>query len=131
MSVTAAAPRRKKRDALARALRRNGIPRDPDPNEPLPKRLLRSKFAWLTVVMILVYLTAVLLLYHQGVPDREGPGGTMPGFGTEAISIAVKDAAGTANPLFFLFFWAARNRPQRVWGWFFGLGLGARGAPPP
>jgi protease PrsW len=125
MSVTAAAPRRKKRDALARALRRNGIPRDPDPNEPLPKRLLRSKFAWLTVVMILVYLTAVLLLYHQVVPDREVPGGTMPGLGTEAIPIAIKYAAVTAIPLSLLFLWADRYRPQRFWVWFMAFGWGA------
>ena len=117
MSVTAAAPPRKKRDGLARALRRNGIPRDPDLNEPLPKRLLKNKLAWLTVVMILVYLAALLLLYHQVVPDREVPGGTLPGLGTEAIPIAVKYAAVTALPLSLLFLWADRYRPQRFWDW--------------
>ena len=71
MSITAAVPsRRKTRDALARALRRNGIPRDPDLKQPLPKRLLKSKLAWFTVVMILVYITLLLLLYAQVVPDR-------------------------------------------------------------
>ena len=76
MSVTAAAPSRsKKRDELARALRRNGIPRDPDLHQPLPKRLLKSKFFWLSVVMILVYLTMLVLLYQKVVPDREVPGG--------------------------------------------------------
>jgi RsiW-degrading membrane proteinase PrsW (M82 family) len=125
MSVIAAAPRRKKRDGLARALRRNGIPRDPDLKVPLPKRLLKSKLAWLTVAMILVYLTAVLLLYHQVVPDRELPGGTLPGLGTDAIPIAAKYAAVTAIPLSLLFLWADRYRPQRFWVWLMTFGWGA------
>src|SRR6187200_538715 len=125
MSVTAAAPPRKKRDTLAHALRRNGIPQDPDLNQPLPKRLLKSKLAWLTVVMILVYLTALLLLYHQVVPDHEVPGGTLPGLGTEAIPIAVKYAAVTAIPLSLLFLWADRYRPQRFWVWLMTFGWGA------
>jgi len=125
MSVTAATPRRKKRDGLTRALRRNGIPRDPDPTEPLPKRLLRSKLAWVTVVMIVVYLVALLLLYQQVVPDRELPGGTLPGLGTEAIPIAIKYAAVTAIPLSVLFLWADRYRPQRFWVWLMTFGWGA------
>ena len=80
MSVTTSAPRRAPRDGLARALRRNGIPRDPDLNEPLPKRLLKNKLFWLSVVMILVYVTMLVLLYRQVVPDREVPGGTLLGW---------------------------------------------------
>ena len=126
MSVTAAAPSgRKTRDGLARALRRNGIPRDPDLNEPLPKRLLKSKFFWLTVVMILVYVTMLVLLYQKVVPDREVPGGTLPGLGTEAIPIALKYAAVTAIPLSLLFLWADRFRPQRFWVWLMTFGWGA------
>jgi RsiW-degrading membrane proteinase PrsW (M82 family) len=126
MSVTAAAPSRgKTRDGLARALRRNGIPRDPDRNEPLPKRLLKSRLFWLTVVMIVVYLTLLLLLYVQVVPDREVPGGTLPGLGTEAIPVAIKYAAVTAIPLSLLFLWADRYRPQRFWVWLMTFGWGA------
>ena len=125
MSVTAAPLRHKRRDELARALQRNGIPRDPNLKEPLPKRLLKSKLAWLTVAMILVYLTALLLLYYEVVPDREVPGGTLPGLGTEAIPIAVKYAAVTAVPLSLLFLWADRYRPQRFWVWLMTFGWGA------
>jgi protease PrsW len=125
MSVTAAPPRGKKRDTLARALRRNGIPRDPDPKVPLPKRLLKNKLAWLTVVMILVYVAVLALLYQQVVPDRELPGGTLPGLGTEAIPIAAKYAAITAIPLSLLFLWADRYRPQRFWVWLMTFGWGA------
>ena len=125
MSVKALAPRRSSPDGLTRALRRNGIPRDPDSNEPLPKRLLKSKFFWLTVVMILVYAAMLVLLYQQVVPDREVPGGTLPGIGTEAIPIAAKYAAITAIPLSLLFLWADRYRPQRFWVWLMTFGWGA------
>jgi RsiW-degrading membrane proteinase PrsW (M82 family) len=125
MSVKALAPRRSSPDGLTRALRRNGIPRDPDVNEPLPKRLLKSKFFWLTVVMILVYAAMLVLLYQQVVPDREVPGGTLPGIGTEAIPIAAKYAAITAIPLSLLFLWADRYRPQRFWVWLMTFGWGA------
>jgi protease PrsW len=125
MSVKALAPRRSSHDEPTRALRRNGIPRDPDLNEPLPKRLLKSKFFWLTVVMILVYATMLVLLYQEVVPDREVPGGTLPGLGTEAIPIAAKYAAITAIPLSLLFLWADRYRPQRFWVWLMTFGWGA------
>ena len=71
-----------------RAFARNGLPREPDRSEPLPKRLLKSKFFWLTVVMLLVYATALFLLYRLVVPDQEVPGGVVPGLGTEALPIA-------------------------------------------
>ena len=125
MSVKALAARGRSPDALTRALRRNGIPRDPDLNQPLPKRLLKNKLFWLTVVMILVYATMLVLLYQQVVPDRELPGGTLPGLGTEAIPIAVKYAAITAIPLSLLFLWADRFRPQRFWVWLMTFGWGA------
>jgi len=108
-----------------RALARNGIPADPDASEPLPKRLLRSKLWWLSVVVVLGYVACLVLLYRQSVPDQEVPGGTVPGLGTEAVPIAAKYAAITAVPLSLLFFWADRFRPQRVWVWLMTLGWGA------
>ena len=106
-------------------MRRNGIPQDPDLNAPLPKRLLKDKLFWLTIFMILVYVTMLVLLYQQVVPDREVPGGTLPGLGTEAIPIAAKYAAITAIPLSLLFLWADRYRPQRFWVWLMTFGWGA------
>ena len=110
---------------LRKSLARNGIPRDPDLTQPLPKRLLRSKLAWLTVVMLLVYAALLVLLYQQTVPDREVPGGTLPGLGTEAVPIAAKYAAITAIPLSLIFLWADRFRPQRFWVWLMTFGWGA------
>src|SRR4029453_12395886 len=125
MSVKALAPRRSPRDGLSRALRRNGIPQDPDLSEPLPKRLLENKLFWLTIFMILVYAAVLVLLYQQVVPDREVPGGTLPGLGTEAIPVAAKYAAVTAIPLSLLFLWADRYPPPRFWVWLMTFGWGA------
>ncbi len=108
-----------------RLFARNGIPREPNLAEPLPKRLLTSKMAWLTVVMLAVYATALTLLYQQVVPDQEVPGGILPGLGTEALPIAARYAAVTAIPLTLLFVWADRFRPQRFWVWFMTIGWGA------
>ena len=53
-----------------RALARSGIPVDPDLSQPLPKRLLKSRMFWLTLIMLGVYLTLLILLYRQVVPDQ-------------------------------------------------------------
>ena len=108
-----------------RALARNGIPGEADADQPLPKRLLRSRLFWLSVVVLLGYVACATLLYRQVVPDQEVPGGVIPGLGTEALPIAAKYAAITAIPLSLLFLWADRFRPQRIWVWVMTLGWGA------
>jgi protease PrsW len=108
-----------------RALARSGIPVDPDLSQPLPKRLLKSRMFWLTLIMLGVYLTLLILLYRQVVPDQPVPGGTLPGLGSEAIPLAAKYAAITAIPLSLIFLWADRFRRQRVWVWIMTFGWGA------
>lgn len=108
-----------------RAFARNGIPRVADPDVPLPKRLLRTRLFWVSVVVLLGYLACLVLLYRQAVPDQEVPGGTVPGLGTEALPIAARYAAITAVPLSLLFLWADRFRRQRVWVWLMTIGWGA------
>ncbi len=54
---------RRKGDPIRRAAARNGLPREPDPNEPLPKRIFQRKLFWLSVVMVGVYVTLLVLLY--------------------------------------------------------------------
>src|SRR4051794_22176336 len=108
-----------------RAFARSGIPLDPDPAAPTVKRLLTSPLAWLTVVMLLVYLSLLALLYQQMVPDRAVPGGRLVGLGTEAIPVAAKYAAFTVIPLTLAFLWADRYRPQRFWVWLMTFGWGA------
>jgi RsiW-degrading membrane proteinase PrsW (M82 family) len=108
-----------------RALARNGIPGEPDPTQPLPKRLLKSRMFWLTLVVLLGYVACLVLLYRQSVPDQEVPGGIVPGLGTEAVPVAAKYAAITAIPLSLLFLWADRFRPQRIWVWLMTFGWGA------
>ena len=111
--------------ALRKAFRRNGLPREPDPNEPLPKRLVKNPLFWITVVMLVTYAVLLVLLYRQTVPDQEVPGGILPGLGTEAVPIAAKYAAITAIPLSLIFLWADRFRPQRFWVWLMTFGWGA------
>lgn len=111
--------------AARKARRRNNIPAEPDPSEPIPKRILRTPLFWVSVVMLLVYAAALVLLYRQVVPDQEVPGGIIPGLGTEAVPIAAKYAAITAIPLSLLFLWADRYRPQRFWVWLMTFGWGA------
>ena len=108
-----------------RALARSGLPVEPDRSQPLPKRLLTSKFFWLNVVLVLGYATLLVLLYRQSVPDQEVPGGRVVGLGTEAVPIAAKYAAITAVPLSLLFLWVDRYRPQRFWVWLMTFGWGA------
>jgi RsiW-degrading membrane proteinase PrsW (M82 family) len=108
-----------------RALARSGIPLEPDPSTPLPKRLLKSKLFWLTLLVVGIYATCLILLYRQVVPDQEVPGGTLPGLGTEAIPIAAKYAAITAIPLSLIFLWTDRYRPQRIWVCLMTFGWGA------
>src|ERR671917_463213 len=110
---------------LRKAFRRNALPRDPDPGEPYPKRLVKRPLFWVTLVMLGVYATLLVLLYQQTVPDQEVPGGTLPGLGTEAVPIAARYAAVTAIPLSLLFLWADRFRPQRFWVWLMTFGWGA------
>ena len=110
---------------LRKAFRRNALPRDPNPGEPYPKRLIKKPLFWVTLVMLGVYATLLVLLYQQTVPDREVPGGILPGLGTEAVPIAAKYAAITAIPLSLLFLWADRYRPQRFWVWLMTFGWGA------
>jgi RsiW-degrading membrane proteinase PrsW (M82 family) len=104
---------------------RNGLPSEPDLTQPLPQRLLHSRLAWLTLVMIIGYAVCLVLLYRQVVPDQEVPGGVLPGLGSEAVPIAAKYAAITAIPLSLLFLWADRFRPQRFWVWIMTFGWGA------
>ena len=124
MSALAAlrAPRAPRRD---RDEARNGLPVEPDLSQPLPRRLLRSRLAWLTLVMAVAYAVCLVLLYRQVVPDQQVPGGVLPGLGREAVPIAAKYAAITAIPLSLLFLWADRFRPQRFWVWIMTFGWGA------
>ncbi|MFT4164382.1 MAG: PrsW family intramembrane metalloprotease [Microlunatus sp.] len=111
-------------DAARKARRRNNIPAEPNTAEPLPKRILRTPLVWLSVAMLLAYAVCLVLLYRQVVPDRQVPGGLIPGLGTEAIPIAARYAAITAIPLSLLFLWADRFRPQRFWVWLMTFGWG-------
>lgn len=100
-----------------------------DPNDPLPKRIFTNPFFWVGLVVLLVYATALVLLYLQTVPEHKVSGGHIAGIGGEALGKAAKYAAITAIPLTAVFLWADRFKPQRFWIWLFAFGWGACVAP--
>ncbi len=120
MSVRVAEAKQERRRRV-----RSGLPAEPDLSQPWPKRLLRKRLFWLSLVLLVVYAVLLTLLYQRVVPDKEVPGGILPGIGTEAIPIAVRYAAITAIPLSLVFLWADRFRPQRFWVWLMTFGWGA------
>ncbi|QDP95843.1 PrsW family intramembrane metalloprotease [Microlunatus elymi] len=94
-------------------------------SQPLPKRLIKTRLFWVTVVMLFVYAACLVLLYRQVVPDQDVPGGRLIGLGHEAVPISAKYAALTAIPLSLLFLWLDRFKPQRFWVWFMTFAWGA------
>lgn len=107
------------------ALRRNNLPVLPATQRSFPERLLRSKWTWITLVVLALEAVCLWLLYLRIVPDRPVPGGTMPGLGTETIWPATKLALITVVPLTLLFIWANRFRPHGFWVWLVTFGWGA------
>lgn len=107
------------------ALRRNNLPVPPVAQRSWPERLLRSRWTWITVAMLVLEAVCLWLLYLRIVPDQEVPGGTMVGLGTETIWPATKLALITVVPLTLLFIWANRFRPHGFWVWLVTFGWGA------
>ncbi|GAB3701418.1 PrsW family intramembrane metalloprotease [Mariniluteicoccus flavus] len=110
--------------SLRRALSRSNLPLSPKPGRSWPERMLRSKWTWLTLALLLVEALCLWLMYRQVVPDQKVPGGTLIGLGTEAIVPAAKYAVISLIPLTILFVWADRFRPMRFWIWLVTLGWG-------
>ena len=105
---------------------RNGLPVEPDLTQPLPKRLLRSRLAWLTRGHARSRTrSAWSCSTGRSCPTSRCRAGCCPGLGREAVPIAAKYAAITAIPLSLLFLWADRFRPQRFWVWLMTFGWGA------
>lgn len=110
---------------LRSALRRNNLPVPPEPERSWAERVLRSKWTWLTLLMLVVEALCLWGLYLQIVPDKAVPGGVRPGLGTETIWPATKLALITVVPLTALFIWANRYRPHGFWVWLVTFGWGA------
>ncbi|WP_114561550.1 PrsW family intramembrane metalloprotease [Desertihabitans aurantiacus] len=110
-----------------RARRRNGlpVPRRGD----LARRLLTDPLLWLTVAAFVLFIICGVLMWYQMVPDREVPGGTLIGLGTDVIPLVARYAAYSLVPITLLYFWADRWRPVYVWArvafWLVALGWGA------
>ena len=105
------------------ARRRNAIPASPTPGRSLPERVLRSRWTWITVAMLVVYTAALVWLFTDIVTNLK-----VNDDATGLNVSAVRDAAWLAVPT--VAFWSVvfvlvdRYRPQRLIVWFLALGWG-------
>ncbi|HHV22066.1 MAG TPA: PrsW family intramembrane metalloprotease [Propionibacterium sp.] len=106
-----------------RELRRNNLPRPVEPR-PWIERVLRSKWTWIVLVVLLLEAAALIAVGFQMVPDRPVPGGITYGTGTEALGPSTRYALITVIPLSLLFLWVDRFRPQSFWVWLITFGWG-------
>lgn len=104
---------------------RNNLPAPQPTGLPLPQRVLRSPWTWVTVVMALVYVAALVSQYVMMTQDIEVTGGVIPGLNRTAIRDAAWLAAPTLAFWTVVFIWTDRYRPQRLLVWFLTLGWGA------
>lgn len=107
------------------ALRRNNLPVPPNQGRSLPERILKSKWTWLVLALLLVEAFCFWRAYETVVPDKPVPGGTMVGTGTEVLAPAAGLAVLTVIPLTLLFLWSDRFRPHGWVVWLVTFGWGA------
>ncbi len=112
-------------EPVVAALRRNNLPVPPAAERSWPERVLKSRWTWITLGVLVVEAVCLWLLYPQVVPDREVPGGTLVGLGHDAVWPATRLALITVVPLSLLFIWANRFRPHGFWVWLVTFGWGA------
>lgn len=110
----------------AYARRRAGIPAQTRPGRPWWKRLLTSKWLWITLIAVVVYAGALLVMYSMMSPDRELPNGEIAyGLNDQALRESAFWAMWTLLAWVVVFVWLDRFRPQRPLIWFLTLGWGA------
>ena len=107
------------------ARRRNDLP-GPEVTsvEPLPKRLLKSWWAWAVVALTVLYVVALYSQYLLISADTPVEGGVNPGINVSAIRTAAGLAAWTLLFWSVVFVWADRYRPQRLVVWYLTIGWG-------
>ena len=107
------------------ARRRNDLP-GPEVTsvEPLPKRLLKSWWAWAVVALTVLYVVALYSQYLLISADTPVEGGVNPGINASAIRTAAGLAAWTLVFWSVVFVWADRYRPQRLVVWYLTIGWG-------
>lgn len=108
------------RERWARSV--NGLPIEPDPSTPLPRRILTSPWFWGTLAALVVYAACLVLMY-LAIMDGVAPEDVA------AIQEGMRFGARWALPtlLFWVvvFRWADRFRRQRWLVWLLTLGWGA------
>ena len=105
--------------------RRSGLA-GPTAGKRLSQRILRSKWTWLGLGLVVTFVVSWWLFFRYIQQDTPMPDGTsVPGLNADALWLSAGKAAPT------MFFWVAcfvlidRFRPQRLLTWFLALGWGA------
>ncbi|MDR1431279.1 MAG: PrsW family intramembrane metalloprotease, partial [Propionibacteriaceae bacterium] len=111
-------------DAVGYARLVNNLPKEPK-SQPLGKRILTSKWTWITIVAIGVYSYCVFSFFSVLMEDVEVQGGKMPGINASALRQAAWYATPTLLFWILVFLIVDRFRPQRPLLWFLSLGWGA------
>ncbi|MDO5286629.1 MAG: PrsW family intramembrane metalloprotease [Actinomycetia bacterium] len=89
------------------------------------ERLLRSRWLWTSLVLVLLYAATLAREYAIVSPDREVEGGTIPGLNGDALWAAARYALPTLVVWTLVFLAVDRWRPQRLLLWFLAVGWGA------
>ncbi|HML50407.1 MAG TPA: PrsW family glutamic-type intramembrane protease [Propionicimonas sp.] len=105
------------------ARRRNAIPAPSPTGNSLPERVLKSRWTWIAVGMLLVYTAALAWLFTDIVANLQ-VNDDATGLNVSSIRQAAWLALPTVAFWTVLFLLADRYRPQRLVVWFLALGWG-------
>lgn len=93
----------------------------PDPRLTTVERLLRSRWLWTSVVVLLLGVFAIVRLQVILTADTKTDQGTIPGLNTDALSQAAQYALPTMLAWSAAFLLVDRWRPQRLLLWVLAL----------
>lgn len=108
---------------IARYRRLSGVDR-PHEDRPWHEAMLRSRWFWASLVLVLGFLASLARMYAILTPDQQVEGGTIPGLNTDALRQSARYALPTLAVWSLLFLAVDRWRPQRLLMWLLCLGWG-------
>ncbi|HPZ49470.1 MAG TPA: PrsW family intramembrane metalloprotease [Propionibacteriaceae bacterium] len=110
---------------IDRFRRLSGVEAGLSTSMPLADRLLRSRWLWSSLVLVVGYIACLVSMYLTFSPDKKVQGGTIPGLNWDALTQSASYAWPTLAVWSVIFLLADRFHPQRLLVWFLTLGWGA------
>ena len=108
-----------------RARQLSGLPRVVDHSQPLAKRLLKSPWTWILLLLFVAYAYALVDMYLLLHEDQQQGDITIPGVTMRMVKRAAGYAWPTALVWSLIFMALDRFRPQRLLWWVVAFGWGA------